>query len=145
MSLNVCTFKGRIGRDATTRYTQGGKAVTGFPLAVDIGWGDNKSTLWIDCTIWAERGEKLAGHLLKGTSPTVSGELGTREHEGKTYITLNVREVEPEWQRQDTGNTSSSGPRGGAPQRERPARATDAPRDDFADDSIPFLRGDGRF
>ena len=36
-------------------------------------------------------------------------------------------------------NGSSSGPRGGAPARERPAKATDAAADDFVDDErIPF-------
>lgn len=30
------------------------------------------------------------------------------------------------------------GTRGGAPQRERPARATDGPADDFSDSEIPF-------
>lgn len=140
MSINICTFKGRIGKDAVTRFTQAGKAVTGFSLAVDIGFGDNKSTLWLDCNIWGERGEKLAGHLLKGTSPTVSGEIGTREHEGKTYITLNVREIDPEW-RKDTGNST---PHQTAPRpTQRPARATDAPVDDFADDDLPFVTNRG--
>lgn len=130
MSMNVCTFKGRIGRDAETRHTQSGKAVTTFPLAVDVGWGENKSTLWLDCKIWGDRGEKLAAHLVKGTSPTVSGELGTREHEGKTYVTLNVREVDPEWQRREqTQDRQQAAPR----QQQRKA-----PADDFQDDDIPF-------
>ena len=125
--MNVCTFKGRIGRDAVTRHTQAGKAVTGFSLAVDIGWGDNKQTLWLDCSLWGDRGEKLAQHLVKGSQPTVSGELGTREHDGKTYVTLNVREVSPEWQK-DGGQRQ-------APQRHQQAAPTG---NDFEDDTIPF-------
>jgi hypothetical protein len=39
----------------------------------------------------------------------------------------------------------SGGTRGGAPQRQRPERATEAPTEDFADDDIPFIRNDGRF
>lgn len=40
----------------------------------------------------------------------------------------------------------SGGTRGGAPQRDRPARATDAPKsDDFQDDDIPFLSMRDRF
>lgn len=60
---------------------------------------------------------------------------------GKWYAA--VDEWKPENGRQ--GNTSSSGSRGGAPQRQRPAPATQqpAPMDDFADDDIPFL-SDGR-
>ncbi len=41
------------------------------------------------------------------------------------------------------GNTSSTGSRGGAPQRQRPATATQAPMDDFDSDSIPFISNRG--
>lgn len=37
------------------------------------------------------------------------------------------------------GGTSSAGSRGGAPQRQRPARATEPARDEFEDESIPFV------
>jgi hypothetical protein len=36
-------------------------------------------------------------------------------------------------------NGGTSGSRGGAAQRERPAKVTDMPADEFADDSIPFI------
>ncbi len=130
----------RIGKDAVTRFTQGGKPVTGFSAAFDNGWGDRKQTVWLDCSWWGERGEKVAAYLTKGSQIVVEGDIGTREHDGKTYITLDVREVKLTGKPQE-GNTSSSGPRGGAPARDRPARATDAPADDFADDGldgIPF-------
>ena len=143
--MNSCNFIGRIGRDAVTRYTNAGKAVTGWSLAVDSGFGENKTTTWIDCTLWSERGEKLAPYLLKGSQVGVTGEIGTREHDGKTYVTLRVADVTLVGKRDDTGNTSSAGSRGGAPQRQRPARATDAPADDFADESIPFISSRGAF
>lgn len=91
--MNNCTFIGRVGKDAVTRFTQAGKAVTGWSLAVDKGWGEQKQTIWLDCTLWGERGEKLADKILKGDRLGVSGELGTREHDGKTYVTLDVRDV----------------------------------------------------
>lgn len=91
--MNNCNFIGRVGKDAVTRFTQAGKAVTGWSLAVDKGWGEQKQTIWLDCTLWGERGEKLADKILKGDRLGVSGELGTREHDGKTYVTLDVRDV----------------------------------------------------
>lgn len=91
--MNNCNFIGRVGKDAVTRHTQAGKAVTGWSLAVDKGWGDRKETIWLDCSLWGERGEKLAQHITKGSQLGVTGELGTREHDGKTYITLDVRDV----------------------------------------------------
>ena len=91
--MNNFTDIGRIGKDAVTRFTQGGESVTGFSLAVDSGWGDKKQTNWFDCSLWGKRGEKVAEYLTKGKQVMVQGEFGTREHEGKTYLTLRVSEV----------------------------------------------------
>jgi single-strand DNA-binding protein len=142
--MNTLNAIGRVGRDAVTRHTQGGKAVTGWSLAVDRGWGDNKTTTWLDCSLWGERGEKLGEMIRKGDRLGVTGEIGTREHDGKTYVTLDVRDVtllggKPE-------GTSSSGGRGGAPNRQRPTKATsEVPAGDFADDDIPFVSAYSRF
>lgn len=126
--MNNFTAIGRIGRDAVTRYTQGGKAVTGWALAVDKGWGDQKQTVWLDCALWGDRGLKLAELIKKGDRIGVVGEIGTREHEGKTHITLDVREVTLlSERRQDE-----------APKPTRKAPPTAAPEPDFVDDDLPF-------
>lgn len=137
--MNNFNAIGRIGRDAVTRHTQGGKAVTGWALAVDAGWGDNKVTTWLDCSLWGDRGEKIAEHIRKGDRLGVSGEIGTREHEGKTYVTLNVRDVTLLGDKREASGGGSGGARGGAPQRQRTQSSKTAPVDDFSDDSIPFV------
>jgi single-strand DNA-binding protein len=135
--MNVFTAIGRIGRDAVTRHTQGGKAVTGWALAVDKGWGDNKQTVWIDCSLWGERGEKVAGYIKKGDRLGVTGELGTREHDGKTYVTLDVREVTLLAASNQNGEPvrANNAPRAAA--APRPQRQA-AGSSEFADDDIPF-------
>ena len=142
--MNSCNFIGRVGRDAQVRYTQGGKAVTGWALAVDTGFGDSKTTLWLDCSWWGDRATKVADYIKKGDRLGVVGEIGSREHEGKTHVTLNVRDVTLLGNKQE-GGTSSSGSRGGAPQRTRPLPATAPAEDDFRADDIPFISGRGRF
>lgn len=92
MSIHA-TFAGRLGRDAETRNA-GQTTATGFPVATDHGYGDRKQTLWVDCTLWGQRGERLAAHLTKGTGVVVSGELYTHEHNGKTYLKMDVRGFE---------------------------------------------------
>jgi single-strand DNA-binding protein len=91
--MNSFNAIGRVGKDAQTRFTQGGEPVTGWSLAVDSGYGDKKQTLWLDCSLWGKRGEKVAEYITKGSQLGVSGELGSREHDGKTYLTLRVGEV----------------------------------------------------
>lgn len=86
------TIAGRLTKDAETRDA-GGSRVTGFSVAVDNWDGKTKGTLFFDASMWGDRGEKLAQYLVKGTSVTVSGDLGTREHNGKTYLTIRVADV----------------------------------------------------
>lgn len=126
--MNNFSAVGRIGRDAVTRFTQAGKAVTGWALAVDKGFGENKQTVWLDCSWWGERGQKVADFIKKGDRLAVVGEIGTREHEGKTYVTLDIRDV-----------TLLGEKKEGTAQR--PARQTppqNSPAQEFDDDSIPF-------
>lgn len=128
--MNNCNFIGRIGTAAVTRFTQAGKAVTGWPLAVDIGFGEDKKTLWIDCAFWGERGQKVCEYIRKGDRICVAGEIGTREHDGKTYVTLNVRELTLLGNKQDK-------PESGAGSSRSPQQARQQPQEEF-DDQVPF-------
>jgi len=91
--LKNITVAGGITKDAVTRSTQSGDKVTGFSVAVSEGFGDNKRTLYFDCSYWGKRGEAVAQYLTKGGKVAVSGELSTREHEGRTYLTINASQV----------------------------------------------------
>lgn len=124
---------GRVGKDAVVRNTGNGDAVTGFSLAMDNGWGDKKQTLWFDASGWGKRYEGASPHLLKGTQVFVSGELGEREHDGKTYKTIRLNDL------QLVGAKSGQSDR---PQRQeskpRDASFGDAATGGFQDDEIPF-------
>jgi len=91
--MKTVSIAGRIGKSAETRRPQNGDPVTSFSVAVDDGYGERKSTMWFDCSLWGNRGNNLAQHLTKGTAVSLSGELGKREHEGKTYLTVRVNEL----------------------------------------------------
>ena len=91
--MKAITIAGRLTRDAELRTTNSGDRVASFSVAVDDRSGREKATLFFDCSLWGKRGEALAPHLTKGSSVTVSGDFGTREHEGKTYLTVRVNDV----------------------------------------------------
>ncbi len=82
---------GNLGKDAELRVTPGGKQVCGFSVASS---DRNKATTWVRCSLWGARGEKVSGYLTKGSKVAVSGTLSTREHDGKTYLELDVAELE---------------------------------------------------
>lgn len=119
----------RIGKDAEVRVTHNGKPVVGFSAAFDNGWGDKKQTVWLDCTGWGERYEKIAEYIIKGSQAVVEGDIGTREWEGKTYITLNLSDV-----KLVRGSRDSEDRKPAQQAKPRPAPA----KDSATDDEIPF-------
>jgi len=126
--MKQITIAGNIGKDAVVRRTNAGDAVAGFSVAVPDGFGDSKRTLWFDCSLWGKRGETLAQYLTKGSRVTVAGDLSTREHDGKTYLTIRVAEVTP----QGGGERRDDAP------RDRPREDAGSGRRDDLDDEIPF-------
>ncbi len=128
------TIAGGITRDSEMRRTQSGDAVLGFSVAVDDGFGDRKTTLYFECSLWGKRGDTLAPMLKKGTKVAVSGEFSTRIHEGKTYFTVSVQNVtlmspKPAEQQGTPAKEKSYGEQsGGAP----------ANFADDLDDAVPF-------
>lgn len=82
----IVTLAGNIGKDAQFKQTQSGTDICSFGVGVTVGYGDNKSTVWVDVTKWGKGAQGLANILRKGSRVTVSGELSTREHNGKTYL-----------------------------------------------------------
>ncbi len=119
---------GGITRDAVVRHTQSGDAVAGFSVAVDERSNQDKRTLYFDCSLWGKRGEALAQYLTKGSRVTVAGDLSTREHEGKTYLTVRASEV----------TLQGGGERRDDAPRDRPRDDAGSSRRDDLDDDIPF-------
>ena len=90
---NLC-LTGNLGRDAETKFTQGGEAVTSFSVALSSGFGDKKITTWLNCNFWGKRGQAVAPHLLKGTQVAISGEFTARPYqskEGMEKLSLELR------------------------------------------------------
>lgn len=99
MSYSITIAAGRVGRDAELRFTPIGEPVLGFSLATDRGWGDNKHTVWFNCSLWGERAEKLAPYIKKGTALLVEGEVAARAYldrdtgEARASLDLRARTV----------------------------------------------------
>ena len=77
--MNVWCFSGRVGADAELRTTQSGEKVLNFRVANDIGFGDRKTTQWVDCQYWGKRAKAVSSYVRKGDKITVSGEVKLEE------------------------------------------------------------------
>lgn len=91
--LNICVLIGRLTKDPELRYTQSGKAVCTFTLAVDRNYGEKKQTDFIDIIVWGKMGENCANYLSKGKLAAVDGQLTTRSYEANDGHKVKVYEV----------------------------------------------------
>ena len=92
--MKVITIAGTATKDGEVKDGGMDKAGLGsFSLAVDDGYGANKSTMYFDCTFWGKRGIAVVPYVSKGSKVTVSGELTRREYNGKTYLGVTVNDL----------------------------------------------------
>ena len=74
--MNSFNAVGRVGKDAEQRTTQAGSTVVSFSLAVDSGYGQNKQTNWVECSIWGKQAESsLYQYIKKGDQLGITGEI----------------------------------------------------------------------
>ena len=124
----IITLAGNLGRDAEHKTTQSGTELCTFSVGVSTGYGENKATTWVDVTKWGKGAEGLARILRKGSKVAVSGELSTREHNGKTYLQCRADHVTVQGTPQGKPD-GSQGHAGGF-------------ANDLDEDRIPFARND---
>jgi single-strand DNA-binding protein len=96
-SVNKVILIGNLGKDAETKFTAAGTAVSNFTLATNRRWKDQQSgewkeeTEWHRCVLW--KSENREKYLVKGTPVYIEGRLQTRswdDKEGQKRYTTEV-------------------------------------------------------
>jgi single-strand DNA-binding protein len=128
------TVSGRITKDAAIRQA-GNSNVCSFGMASNKKVKGNDVTTFVDVSIFGARGEKLVEFLTKGSFVVASGELSTREHNGKTYVQLDCQSI-------NLGPRQSGAQNGSQRQESKPADDYDTGGGDTSD--IPFGPSDPR-
>jgi single-strand DNA-binding protein len=74
--MNVCTFIGRVTRDAETQMV-GAKntSLTKWGIANNTGYGQYERTQFFNCQMWGRQGEAMKQYLVKGKQVCVTGQL----------------------------------------------------------------------
>src|ERR1700738_1203413 len=86
-SVNKVILIGHLGKDAETKFTPSGAAMTKFSVATNRRWKDQQTGEWKEETdrgnvvLW--RQENVANYLLKGKQVYVEGRLQTRSYDDK--------------------------------------------------------------
>lgn len=76
--INKVVLMGRLTRDAELRHTGSAKAVCNFTVAVDNGYGENRSADFINCVAWNKTAEFVSKYFSKGGLIIVIGRIQTR-------------------------------------------------------------------
>jgi single-strand DNA-binding protein len=158
-SVNKVILVGHLGRDAETKFTPGGAAVTRFSVATNRRWKDQASGEWKEETDWTNvvlwRAENLANYLTKGKQLYVEGRLQTRSYEDKDGKKVYSTEVIADEVILLGGQGGGGGgPRGGdefsqqpvsmprSAQRSVPPQSAPAAQEEYGqgitDDDVPF-------
>ena len=84
---------GRLTRDPEVRYTQSGKAVCTFSIAVDDGYGENKKAYFFPVVVWNKAAEACGNSLHKGSKVAVTGKLSSRQYDNSEGKKVTVFEI----------------------------------------------------
>ena len=93
--MNKVILVGRLAQDPEVRYTQSGKAVASFTLAVNRfggGQGQNNAD-FIPVVAWEKLAETCGNNLTKGQRVLVEGRLQIRSYEANDGQKRRIAEV----------------------------------------------------
>lgn len=133
---------GNLVRDSELRFTADGKPVLSFSVASDLGFGENKSTVYPRFSLWGARGSSLEPWLKKGTKVFVQGIVLKNdiwESNGKSGVNLDISVHEIELMGGSrSAQESKAGTEGGFREKKPAQTAAGAGEAVFEDDPMPF-------
>lgn len=92
--MNKVILIGRLVADPEIRYTQSGKAVASYRLAVDRPFKQDgqQEADFINCVAWGKAGEFAGNYLHKGTKIAIEGRIqtGSYEKDGVKHYTTDI-------------------------------------------------------
>lgn len=136
--MKAITIAGRSTKDSEVRQKDGREFAT-FSLAVADGYGQNKGVMFFDVIT---NNIKLASYITKGKQIVASGELKSREYNGKTYLSVSASHLEllggGDRQEQPTQNAQVEGANLLHLSNTDPAEAQVTKDNADFDDEIPF-------
>lgn len=97
--LNKIMLIGNLGRDPEMSYTQNGKAVTKFSLAVNRRQKDRETgerreeTTWFNIVAWDQLAETCNTYLHKGSKVYIEGRMTSRKYTNKDNIEVTAWDV----------------------------------------------------
>lgn len=151
--INRVVLVGRLTRDCELKYTQGGKAVSDFNLAVNRRFTNaqgEREADFIRCQIWQKAAENFANFTNKGSLVGIEGRIQTRSYEKdgqRVYVTevivdnfslLDSKNEKNSNNDRKKSTNSSNGYSGSNDNQTNGDPFADGKQVDISDDSLPF-------
>ena len=97
--MNKVLLNGNLVKDMDVKVLQNGNYIGKFTVANTVGFGDNKKTYFIPCTLFGKRVESLEKILVKGAGVIIEGQLdynSVKDDQGnwKNYMNVVVNDIE---------------------------------------------------
>lgn len=85
--MNKVIILGNICKELELRRTPTNKSVVEFTIAVNEGYGEKRTTEYINCVAWEKNAENLCKYATKGTKLLIEGRFhtDTYEKDGKKF------------------------------------------------------------
>lgn len=128
--MNHITLIGRLTKDPDLRYTNDGKPVCGFTLAVNRPFSKDEAD-FINCVVWGKSAENVAKYVSKGRQLAVEGRLQIRSYDGNDGQRKYVTEVVCE-------RTEFLGGGEGGQKQKKEKQQDFGTEVSFSDDDLPF-------
>ena len=141
--MNQVTLIGRLTKDPELKYTQGGKAVCKFNIAVTREFNREEAD-FIGCVAWDKRAETIAEYLRKGRRIAIQGRLNVRSYEQNGENKWITEVIVDKFDFIDTNSNSTGGnyaPQSGTTSNNQASEATSSTEDNeeiIDDDDFPF-------
>ena len=146
--MNKVIMMGNLARDPEIRYTQSGKAVAGFAIAVNRRTrSDNPQQPTADffnVTAWEKLADFCGKYLSKGTRIVLEGRLQSRSYEAQDGSKRNVVEIvatDIEFANSKRQDSSDGGYNnnysGGYSNDHSPKNSASSENDDMIDNGVP--------
>lgn len=97
--MNKVFLNGNLTKDMNVKVLQNGNYIGKITVANTVGFGDNKKTYFIPCTLFGKRVESLEKILVKGAGVIIEGQLdynSVKDDQGnwKNYMNVVVSGIE---------------------------------------------------
>ena len=101
--FNLVVISGRLTADPELKTTPNGVSVCAFTIANETGYGENKSTNFINVVAWRKQAEVVSKHFRKGSLIGIEGAIQTRKFTDKNgnnrtafeIVVNNIQFLEP--------------------------------------------------